>query len=570
MRSAHNRLAVALASLLVAAADAATWHVSTAPLPGVDAAVQVRSISDAAAVVAAGDLVLIHSGVYREAITVEPSGTPKQPIRFVAAPNAEVTITGADIKLDWQDEGEGVFSVEWPHRFLGWTKRDAHPDDDYHRLIGRPEQVIANGYSFRQTLTRESLSPGSFFVDGEAHRLFLMTATGRSPTSGDETIETATRPVLFFCKGDYIELRGFHFRHAANHAQQGAVFFTGRGDVLEDCVIERTSGIGASFQGPDQRASRCTFQDNGALGFTGYHAHNLRVTDCIAQNNTTKAFNRDWEAGGAKVVLSRGVVIERSQFLANRGPGIWFDLGNENCAVRNCLIAENEGAGIFYEISYGLHAFDNVIVGNGLAPDPRRWGAQAGISISSSPDCVVQRNLLVANREGFCFREQPRTTPRIDHEGAKDEAIWNHDELIKNNIIADNTDAQTAGWFASDDERHWPQPLQTRPSPECLRDLHLCFQGNVYAADDNRPLFVWGPLFARHVTYRNLSRVQSELGLEQGSRVTRIQFRNYAARDFRLQLQGVADLMKGYPRGTVPGVALDNLPPERSRRGTEH
>jgi hypothetical protein len=63
----------------------------------------------------------------------------------------------------------------------------------------------------------------------------------------------------------------------------------------------------------------------------------------------------------------KGGVIQNSQFLNNRGNGIWFDIANRDCTVRNCLIANNEDAGIFYEISYGLHAYDNVIIGNGLA-----------------------------------------------------------------------------------------------------------------------------------------------------------------------------------------------------------
>ena len=55
-------------------------------------------------------------------------------------------------------------------------------------------------------------------------------------------------------------------------------------------------------------------------------------------------------------------------------PAIWFDIGDENATVRNCLIADNEDAGIFYEISYGLNAHDNVIVGNGFASTAGRMG----------------------------------------------------------------------------------------------------------------------------------------------------------------------------------------------------
>ena len=134
--------------------------------------------------------------------------------------------------------------------------------------------------------------------------------------------------------------------------------------------------------------------------------------------------------------------IEHSTFVENHGNRIWFDIGNEACEVRNCLIANNDNAGIFYEISYGLKTHDNVIVGNGFAFTPGAWGANAGISLSSSPRCVIERNLLVGNLEGFNFREQTRTTPRLD---GPQEPVWNADQIIRHNVLAYNQAAQVWG-----------------------------------------------------------------------------------------------------------------------------
>ena len=151
-------------------------------------------------------------------------------------------------------------------------------------------------------------------------------------------------------------------------------------------------------------------------------------------------------------------MLEKSQFLGNRGNGVWFDIGNEKCVVRNCLIADNEDAGIFYEISYSLHAHDNVIVGNGFNETPGAWGAASAISLSSSPDCIIERNLMVGNREGFNFREQNRKTPLIEDKNER--WIWNHNQLIRNNVMALNRDAQVWGWFDINDDRPWPAVLQ--------------------------------------------------------------------------------------------------------------
>src|SRR5262249_28912764 len=157
-----------------------------------------------------------------------------------------------------------------------------------------------------------------------------------------------------------------------------------------DCAFESTNSSGATFAARGLAVRRCVFRDNGQLGFGAARAHDLLFSECVVRENNVKGFSRGWEAGGEKLVLCRNVVIERSQFLNNRGNGIWFDIGNENCAVRNCLIADNDDAWIFYEISFGLHAHDNVIVGNGFRETPGSWGAGAGISISSSPGCLIE------------------------------------------------------------------------------------------------------------------------------------------------------------------------------------
>ena len=215
---------------------------------------------------------------------------------------------------------------------------------------------------------------------------------------------------------------------------------------------------GATFAAEGLVVRRCVFQNNGQLGFGANRAHDLLFSECVVRNNNVKGFSRGWEAGGDKLVYCRGAVLEKSQFVSNRGNGVWFDIGNEKCVVRNCLIADNEDAGIFYEISYSLHAHDNVIVGNGFNETPGAWGAASAISLSSSPDCVIERNLMVGNREGFNFREQNRKTPLIDDKNER--WIWNHDQLIRNNVMALNRDAQVWGWFDVNDGRHWPAVLQ--------------------------------------------------------------------------------------------------------------
>ena len=563
-------------SVGILSADAATaqepsppgrvLHVSPQPLASISSKRQFTTIGAAAEAVEPGDRVCIHAGVYRESVVIEKSGTRERPIRFEAEPAARVIVTGADALSSWRKEADAgpdnLYSAEWPHSFLNGPDH-AHPDDAYHLLIGRVEQVFVQDYLLHQVLRRSELGRGSFWIDAEHRRLYAESSTNEDLNG--LRVEASVRPVLWQCQGDNVQVRGVCFRHAANSAQQGAALFFGRGDAVEDCVFERTNGVGAGFFGSEQTVRRCTFQDNGQLGFSVVRAQDLLMSECLTRNNNTKGFARGWEAGGDKVVLSRRVTIEKSRFVGNRGSGLWFDIGNEACTVRNCLIADNEDAGIFYEISYGLHAQDNVIIGNGFAETPGAWGAEAGIALSSSPECVVERNLIVGNKEGFNFREQLRATPRIGQPpGTAEEKVWNHDEVIRGNVFAYNRDAQTWGWFDVPDQRIWPKAMQTGSGPGeaaslSLEGLHLVLEDNVYATRDGEGLFHWGTEWQRHEHFTNLDAVREKLSLEKDSVSAPFVFADYSTHDFRVPADSAALKLGAYPQGSVPDCRLGTV-----------
>jgi hypothetical protein len=553
-----NRVLLSLFCSLAANAPPRTWHVAPEELVGLPRESQLRTISQAAAKVGPGDTVVIHGGSYRETVTIGKSGTEELPIRFQAASGENVVVTGADAVREWRKEpgGANVYSAPWPHRFIGWNKSGTHPDDNHHKMIGRCEQVFIAGYPLLHVLERAAMSRGTFHVDLEGRRLYVCPRDGVELSKDAPLVEASARDVLWHVKGQHVHTRGLHFRYAANMAQHGAAIFEGDRGVVEDCSFESMNSSGATFAAGDLIVRRCLFRDNGQIGFGAARAHGLIFSECIVRENNVKGFDRGWEAGGNKLALCRNVVIEKSQFLNNHGNGIWFDIGNENPVVRNCLIADNDDAGIFYEISYGLHAHDNVIVGNGFRETPGSWGAGSGISLSSSPSCVIERNLIVGNREGFNFREQDRKTPRIDDD--REVAIWNHDERITHNLLAFNRDAQVRGWFDTDDGRHWPATLQEsserRPGGLTLEKLSITVDHNLYSAHPWQPLFIWGVEWKRHKAYDRLDDVRSGLGLETGSQVVELTFANIHARDFRVPAESPALTLGCYPKGEIPGA----------------
>lgn len=538
-------------------AHAATYHVAPLNHSANDDSLgdlehPLKTLSKAAELVKPGDIVFAHGGIYRERVLIKSSGTASQPIRFEAANGEFVLLTGADRITAWKrtDGVNPIYATEWPHRFITWNSSMTHPNDTYHRVIGRCEQVIINGFLLHQVLGSNSLSAGSFFADVTNKTLLVWDSANRDLNKLH--VEASVRQEILRVEGDNVQVRGLNFRYAANMAQHGALVLAGRFNTIEDCVVESMNSSGASFQGEDAVARRCTFRDNGQLGFGAARAHRLLFTECLVENNNAKDFDRGWEAGGDKLVLCRDAVLDQSRFLRNRGNGIWFDIGNTNCTVRQCLIADNQDAGIFYEISFALHAHDNVIVRNGFATTAGAWGAQAGISLSSSPGCVIERNIIAANREGFNFREQNRETPTI--ENRKSQPIWNHDQLIRHNIIVLNRDAQVWGWFDVNDSRHWPSTADSKNLT--LENLNLRFENNIYLASLNQGWFKWGPTWARHETYPDLASFRHALHIDTGSQSLDFTFKSLARLDLRISSEAPEVLRNAYPRGPVPDVVL--------------
>lgn len=521
----------------------ATYHVS---LQGNDAAAGTeaapwRTLQRALDAVQPGDNILIGPGNYRESMVVRRGGTAAAPVTIAPLPGARVVVTGADLFRDgWSKvEGvEGAYRHDWELRFpINGPNDLTHPGDKEHQLTGRAEQVLHNGRLLRQVLRREQLAEDTFFADLEARQLLVWLRDGSDPTRAEIEVSTRGQWLSADAGVSYVRIRGITFRYAANHAQRGAFFLSNgnsRGWQIEDCVFERANGPGASFSGSSHLIRGCEFRENGQMGFGAYACHDTVVMNCGIRRNNIKGYSTAWEAGGLKIALSRGFVLRHCRAMDNRGPGIWYDIGNEKSEVAHCYLADNDEAGIFYEISYGLHAHDNLIVNN-ANPVERPGGSWGfgGITLSSSEDCVIEYNTLVGNRDGVTFREQNRTTPRID---GGEQRILNRRHVVRNNVIAYSLGHNIAFWM--DTTFFGPHPGghdKSDPIFEDPKTLGFQFENNWLASLPGRPNFLygcnWRPKSSTAATPADFTRLS---GIGDNSVVGEIEFRNPLARDYQL------------------------------------
>ena len=200
-RSLGIAVVLALLFLVTNSASAATYFVDQANPDANDqntgtAARPWKTIGHAASEVRAGDRVIIRSGMYREGASIKSSGAPSKPIIFEADSHSRVVITGADLLTKWTKESDGTYSTPWSYVFVGWNPLHAHPDDSYHRLIGRCEQVFEMGYPLRQVLDRKEMARGTFFVDLNAKRLYVHTAEDRDFLTHSAPMEASSRQTI--------------------------------------------------------------------------------------------------------------------------------------------------------------------------------------------------------------------------------------------------------------------------------------------------------------------------------------------------------------------------------------
>jgi hypothetical protein len=112
-----------------------------------------------------------------------------------------------------------------------------------------------------------------------------------------------------------------------------------------------------------------------------------------------------WGAGGAKFVLALGTSaaepgldVEDMSAHDNVGPGFWLDVHNQFVRISGGEFHDNEGDGVFYEISCGGEITGATFHGNGRAiKSAHASGSAAGIHVSDSNGCLVHGNRVFEN-----------------------------------------------------------------------------------------------------------------------------------------------------------------------------
>ncbi|GAM17831.1 hypothetical protein SAMD00019534_010060 [Acytostelium subglobosum LB1] len=174
----------------------------------------------------------------------------------------------------------------------------------------------------------------------------------------------------------------------------------GSGWIVEYCWIHDNDGAGL-FLGSGSTTRFNCLQNNGQFGFASYNP--AGIYDIVLTDNEVVGNNVDnWElhrpgcgcTGGGKFWDVHGAIVKNNWVHHNLGPGLWADNNNAMFLFENNLIEENDGMGIFYEISYNFVIRNNTFRRNSILNGKQRSTAgdsfpEGAIYISESGGDVL-------------------------------------------------------------------------------------------------------------------------------------------------------------------------------------
>ena len=185
----------------------------------------------------------------------------------------------------------------------------------------------------------------------------------------------------------YLTIRNFQTPH-----DQGAV----NGDAGSGWVVSNntmTMNNGAAIFGADNGTiSYNCLKDNGQYGFQTaggssniFIDHNEVSGNNAANTEQTAGIENCGCSGGAKFWDSREVTVTNNYVHDNKGAGLWADTINVGFLIEGNWIENNDGEGIYMEVSYNFHIKNNVLIHNGTVFGPNNPGFPTGaIYISES------------------------------------------------------------------------------------------------------------------------------------------------------------------------------------------
>jgi hypothetical protein len=481
--------------LITLSAEAREYHVST---KGNDSAngsdlKPLRTINYAARLARPGDVITVHSGVYREWINPNYGGeSDAKRIVYRAATGEKVEIKGSEIIKGWKNEKDGVWKVIIPNSFFGDYNpyRDSVFGDWFYNQgrIHHTGEVFLNEKSLYETEKIEKVfdpiaistikdSEGSTFTwycENDDKNTTIW-ANFHQFDPNKELVEISTRRTCFYPDKpgiNYITISGFNISQAATQwaaptAEQIGMIATNwnKGWIIENNVISNSKCSGISLgkeRGTGHNVWSADRTIDGSLHYIEVTFRTLRngwsknnIGSHIVRNN--EIFNCEQTGicgsmGAAFSVIENNYIHNiwtKRQFGGAEIGGIKFHAAIDTRIENNCL--HDTGRGLWLDwMAQGTRVSKNLMYNNDLEDlflevnhgptlvDNNLLLSAVGI-VTQSQGCAFVHNLIAGQIR--MWPEPNRFTPyHLPHstEIAGLSTIYSGDDRYYNNIFLGN------------------------------------------------------------------------------------------------------------------------------------
>ena len=434
-----------------------------------------RTVQHASDVVAPGDTVTVHEGVYRERIDPSVSGESDRRITFQAAEGESATIKGSEVITGWSQQDGDVWKVTLPNSYFGGFNPYANVlAGDWFFPHGRTHhsgQVYINDNAINEAGALDDLYHGAgsnwYGSSNELGTHIWVSCPGIDPNR--ELTEINVRQSVFYPSRpgiNCITLRGFTLSQAATPwspptTEQIGLVGTNwsTGWIIENNTVthSRCTGItlGKFFDREDgtieygfnahyQAVQRVFSRGDWKKGTVGGHVvRDNEIAHCeqsgivgshgaafceIYGNHIhdihTRTLFGGFEQAGIKIHAAVDTTI-RENLIHDCWMGIWLDWMNQGSRVSSNVMFNNDSdCDLFIEIAHGPVLVDNNVLMSRVALlDSAQGGAYVHNLFGGE---VRQRAELHRSTPYF----KPHSTEPLG-----DSKVFDGDERFYNNIV---------------------------------------------------------------------------------------------------------------------------------------
>lgn len=412
-----------LTFLVSAGISAKEYHVSVKGNDGDNGSVSkpFRTINQAARVAMPGDVILVHSGIYREQITPPRGGnSDTERIVYEAAPGEKVEIKGSEIIKDWKKLEYDTWMVKIPNTFFGKFNPyfDTIHGDWFSPQPANRKYHTGAVYLNGDWLMEAALKEEVMRAADEKNPLWWTEVDSATTTiwaqfkhadPNKETVEINVRQTVFYPDRpfiNFITIRGFVMQHAATNwapptaGQMGLIgTHWSRGWVIENNVVQYSKCVGIAlgkygdewdnnqtesaegYNGTIRRALAFGW-NKGTIG--GHMVRNNTVAYCeqagivgsmgcsfsTVQGNTIHDIHIRRLFSGAEMagIKFHGAVDVQimNNHIYRTCLGIWLDWMAQGAQIKNNLM-HNNSMDIFLEVNHGPMLVSNNILLSGTS-----------------------------------------------------------------------------------------------------------------------------------------------------------------------------------------------------------